>query len=124
MSKAFVIPCDSAKACYFVDIPDNDGSLLTLQGIVGGYIEAIRCPVFVEDHLRSTIYINEEGKYTDACTFNSRATDFMVPGAGLFAGDYIAGNMILLGFDDETGENADVPPGLWQRAALIAAEAM
>jgi hypothetical protein len=53
-----------------------------------------------------------------------RATDFMVPGVGLHYGDYIAGPLVLAGFDPETGDNAsEVPDGVERRARLIEREA-
>lgn len=99
-----------------------DGSLEQLQRLVGGYIEAVPIPHFVKDAARATAYINEDGKVT-GLPANMRATDFMVPGVNLYPGDYIAGPMILLGFDPETGEHAELPLGVAQRAKLIEREA-
>lgn len=78
------------------------------------------------DSNASTAYIDEDGKIAvqdgDA-EANMRATDFMVPGAGLFWGDYIAGTFILVGFDPSTGEHRRLPAGVVARARLIADEA-
>lgn len=118
--KAFVIPVEGP--CYETDIPEGDGSLAALQELVGGWIEAVNIPEFIEGSETGTAYINEEGKLTDL-PFNGRATDFMVPGVGIFFGDYIAGTMVLFGIDYETGENAPVPDGMVRRAKLIENEA-
>ena len=98
-------------------VPGLDG----LQKIVGGNIEAINLPEFADRSNRSTAYINEEGKYL--CEPNMRATDFMVPGVGLFPGDYIAGPFLLCGFDPMTGEHAELPKSVINRARLIEREA-
>lgn len=103
-----------------LDLPDEGSILAALQEAVGGYIEALPVPPrFGGDE--ATAYINEEGKYT--CEPNMAATDFMVPGVGIFPTDYIAGPMVLLGYDPETGENADVPAVTRRRAMKIAREA-
>jgi hypothetical protein len=52
-----------------------------------------------------------------------RATDVMVPGAGLFWGDYIAGPLLLCGFDARTGEHVDLSEPVIARARLIEREA-
>ena len=52
-----------------------------------------------------------------------RATDFLVPGEGLMWNDYIAGPMLLCGFDIRTGEHALLPEGVVKRARLIEREA-
>jgi hypothetical protein len=100
-----------------------DGQLDDLQALVGGYIEAVALPDFITGADQATAYVNEEGKL-DGLAPNFRATDFMVPGVGLMWGDYIAGPMVLAGFDPETGEHtADIPPAVVRRAHQIAQEA-
>lgn len=96
--------------------------LLQLQQLVGGWIEAVGIPEFVTDSERATAYINEEGKL-EQLPFNGRATDLLVPGVGLFFGDYIAGPMVVCGMDIARGENADIPPGVEARIRLIESEA-
>jgi hypothetical protein len=54
---------------------------------------------------------------------NMRATDFLVPGVGLFPGDYVAGPLLLVGFDPASGEHEDVPEGVEKRLRLIEREA-
>jgi hypothetical protein len=59
-----------------------------LQTLVGGCIEAVPLPDFIPGADRVIAYVNEEGKFDPACQPNMRATDFMVPGVGLFFGTY------------------------------------
>ena len=80
-------------------------------------------PPFVRGGDRATAYVNEEGKFDPDCKPNMRATDFMVPGAHLMPGDYIAGAMVLCGFDWRTGEHAELPKAVIDRARLIEREA-
>jgi hypothetical protein len=119
MAKGLVIPVEGPL--YEIEV-DGEESLKTLQTAVDGWIEAVGLPEFVDPRGVGTAYVNEEGKF-NGCKPNMRATDFMVPGVGIMFGDYIAGNMVLLGIDPETGENADVPPGAVNRARLIEREA-
>jgi hypothetical protein len=100
-----------------------DGSLAQLQGLVGGFIEALPIPEFIPGSDRATAYVNEEGKFHPNCKPNMRATDFMVPGIGLFMGDYIAGPFLLCGFDPARGENTDLPDEVEARVRLIEREA-
>jgi hypothetical protein len=101
---------------------DDDDSLSQRQAEVGGWIEAVKIPSFIPDADRATCYVNEEGKL-DGLPVNHRATDFMVPGIGLWWGDYIAGPMVVCGFDYETGTNAPIPPGVERRVRLVETEA-
>lgn len=78
-------------------LPDT---LETWQGIVGGHIEA----VFLGKGYGHA-YINEDGKRLGLPP-NLVLTS--IAGAHLFPGDYIAGDAVILGEDDEGGE-ADVP---------------
>jgi hypothetical protein len=105
MYNAFVIYDDRVEE---VELPER-GTLEALQGIVGGHIEAVPVPPFLNGAPRATCYVNEDGKY--ACAPNMAATDFMVPGMGLFMGDYIAGPLVIVGFDPETGEHTPTLPG-------------
>jgi Domain of unknown function (DUF3846) len=116
MAHAIVIPVEGPV--FEVDL---DGSLDQLQGHVGGFIQALPLPEFIDPKGRATGYVHEEGKYE--CPPNMRATDFMVPGVGLFWGDWIAGPLVLCGFDPAKGENTDVPEGVVARARLIEREA-
>lgn len=100
-----------------------DGTLKQLQDTVGGYIEAVPLPSFIPGAEKATAYLHGEGKFNPSCEPNMRATDFMVPGIGLLPGDYIAGTMLVCGFDITTGEHADVPEGVVRRIRLIEKEA-
>jgi hypothetical protein len=117
--KALVIPVEGPVK--EIELSDNGSQLDELQAAVGGSIEAIRLPEFIDPDGTSTAYIHEEGKFV--CEPNMRATDFMVPGVGLFFGDYIAGPLVLCGFNPTTGENADVTDRVARRVRKIAREA-
>jgi len=116
--KALVIP--ESGPVFELDVPRED-ALDVLQGAVGGYIQALPLPAFVDPDGRATAYVHEEGKFE--CQPNMRATDFMVPGVGLFPGDYIAGPMVFIGFDPATGEHAELPASVAKRIRLIEREA-
>jgi hypothetical protein len=101
-----------------------DSALAHLQELVGGDIEAVPLPDFITGYDATTAYINGEGKFNPDCKPNMRATDFFVPGVGLFYGDYIAGTMVLVGFDARTGKHRrKLPEGVTKRIHLIAREA-
>jgi hypothetical protein len=72
--------------------------------------------------VRADLYTNEDGKGL-GLPLNGRATDFLVPGVGLFFGDYVAGDAVLIGFDAADGTHQDVPPGSRSRIELITQEA-
>jgi hypothetical protein len=117
--KAIVIPVEGPLV--EIDLAD-EGNLKVLQNAVGGYIEAVAVPDFISGADEATAYVDEEGKLT-GLPINRRATDFMVPGVGLSYGDYIAGPMVLAGFDPDSGEHAELPAGVVRRARLIEDEA-
>jgi hypothetical protein len=119
---ALVIPVDGPVYEIEVGAP-NAGDLETLQAAVGGYIEALPVPEFVPGADRATCYVNEEGKFDPDCRPNMRATDFMVPGIGLMPGDWIAGPLVVAGFDPRRGEHAELPPAVVARIRLIEREA-
>ncbi len=98
-----------------------DGSLDQLQALVGGNIEAVPLPDFIDGARRATAYIHEEGKFE--CPLNLRATDFMVPGSGLRWGDFIAGPFLLCGFNPEDGDHGPLPAAVARRARKIEREA-
>lgn len=113
---ALVIP-----VCGPVQTVELDGTLSQLQSLVGGFIQALPLPEFIDADEGATVYVNEEGKFE--AEPNMRATDFMVPGIGLMFGDWIAGPMIVCGFDPRRGEHADLPLAVAQRVRLIEREA-
>lgn len=100
-----------------------DDTLEQLQEIVGGNIQDVPVPSFLPSAEEATAYVNEDGKYLESCEPNMRATDFMVPGVGIFYGDYIAGPMLLCGFNPGTGEHVQLPKDIIERARLIEREA-
>jgi hypothetical protein len=120
---ALVIPAAPEHPMRYVRIDQRD-ELRALQTIVGGNIEAVPLPEFVDRDERATAYVHEEGKFVQPCVPNMRATDYMVPGVGLFMGDYIAGAFVLMGFRPSTGTHTpEPPPPVVDRARLIEREA-
>lgn len=118
MPQAVIIPAEGPE---FREIEDG---LDALQQLVGGNIEALPIPEFIRGADEATAYVNEDGKDNPDCRPNMRATDLMVPGVGILFGDYVAGTMVLLGFDITRGEHTPtVPQALVDRAKLIAREA-
>ena len=115
---ALLIPVDGP-----LEQVELDGTLAQLQKLVGGHIEAVPLPGFIPSSDHATAYVNEEGKFLESCPPNMRATDFMVPGVGLFPGDYISGPFLLCGFDPTTGEHTELPADVVDLARLIESEA-
>jgi hypothetical protein len=115
---ALVIPVEGP-----VGTVELDGTLAQLQALVGGLIQALPVPEFICPNDGATAYVNEDGKFDPDCAPNVRATDFLAPGIGLFFGDYVAGPMIVCGFDPRTGRHAPLPPGVGARVRLIEREA-
>jgi hypothetical protein len=98
MALAMIISADPTEDIYYKDLDGLD----EYQFVVGGSIETIP----YRDNV--TPYFNEEGKIF-GLPENVRATALLRN--FLMAGDYIAGNCILVGFDPETGEDIDLPEG-------------
>ncbi|MGI8800619.1 MAG: DUF3846 domain-containing protein [Solirubrobacteraceae bacterium] len=115
--RALVIPTEGPVA-----VVELDGSLAQLQALVGGLIEALPVPSFIPGSDRATCYVGEESKFQE-CPANMRATDFLVPGIGLFFGDFVAGVMVVAGFRPVTGEHAELPASVERRVRLIEREA-
>jgi hypothetical protein len=119
---ALVIPVEGPLYELELGRPGG-GDLEVLQEAVGGRIQAIPLPEFIRSADMATAYMNEEGKFDPDCKPNMRATDYLVPGVGLFFGDYIAGAMVLAGFNPNTGTHAALPQPVIDRARLIEKEA-
>lgn len=68
--------------------------LKTMQGIVGGYIEAVSFP-------DATVYVNEEGLF-QGLPRNERLLELVEP-------LYLAGDAVILGKPDSFGYDTDVP---------------
>lgn len=121
MHTALVIPVEGPIT--EIELGRTSGDLAVLQEAVGGDIEAIPLPAFINGAQSATAYINTDGKYTEDCKPNMRATDFFVPGIGLFPNDYIAGACVLAGFNPRNGSHAELPQPVIDRARLIEREA-
>lgn len=116
MPQAVIIPAEGPM--QFREIEDG---LDALQQLVGGNIEALPIPEFIRGADEATAYVNEDGKDNPECRPNMRATDLMVPGVGILFGDYVAGTMVLLGFDITRGEHTPAStPRPSRRRSLIA----
>ena len=113
--KAILIPTDQRPRT--IEIEDGYEAL---QSQVGGMIQALPVP----ERSDATVYINENGKFecvdeNGRIIVNPVATMYMKP--VLFPSDFIAGPMLLCGFDPSTGENLDVPNELCQTFGLTEA---
>lgn len=99
--KAIIIPTEGKP--YAKDL---DESLHALQTEVGGYIEAVGT-----EHEGIAIYLNEEGKI-EGLPANANTEALAALKVVLMPGDYIVGNVVVVGFDLETGEDGNVPSGI------------
>ena len=117
--KALVIPVEGPVRELELG---GENDLAVLQEVVGGLIQAVPLPDFIGDNERATLYVNEEGKFSGDKP-NMRATDFMVPGIGLFWGDYVAGDAVVAGFNPGKGEHAELPEKVERRVRLVEREA-
>jgi hypothetical protein len=112
--RAVVIPVEGPVVP--LDLPDEGSALEVLQAAVGGMIEALPFPY--RDGDKASVYVNEDGKYTclddeGNVEVNLRATAMMKPGVGLFPGDFVAGPLVIAGFDPSTGEHIDLASALY-----------
>lgn len=81
------------------EVLETEGRLSQLQAFVGGYIEG------VDLDPGTTLYLNEEGKLS-GLPVNEVATRLT---RGIVSWhDLIVGDVVITGFDAETGENTDV----------------
>lgn len=102
-----------------VDMPDAD-QLAWFQHNVGGWIEHVGLPQTwpgVDPGVSVGMYINEEGKL-DELPPNVVATRLMLGLGGREAfppqiADYIAGPAVLAATDMATGEETDLPDGVF-----------
>lgn len=74
-----------------------DGSLESMQAIVGGDIQPVDFELAGAD---ATLWLNENGKVVELAP---NAVASLLVGHRLFAGDYIAGNVFVTGGVDEEG---------------------
>jgi hypothetical protein len=110
-------PHDSAPGVRAVLIPAVEerppaevmiDELESIQRLVGGDIQAIP----FDGEPRTTVYIDEEGKIK-GCRRNPCAQRLLGP--GLLPGDYLVGNVVVAGFDLDTGANEDLTRQLRER---------
>lgn len=96
--QTITVPVDSTAE---VTVSGTTGKLAVLQGIVGGYIEAVGVG-------NVTVYLDEEGKIKGK-EINVRATKFAHRLKLIPLHDSIVGDAVVLGFDYESGEHQDAP---------------
>ena len=81
-----------------IEIFDGRPTLEVMQAAVGGYIEtALRIPMG-RKNITVDVYCNEEGLCLGLPIYFKRGTD----------GSYLAGDFVIVGGDDSTGEQADL----------------
>ena len=96
---AIIIHTDRIEVLELSEQSDSE-RLAQMQAAVGGLIQLV--PVEVE---RVSCFVNEEGKFDPDCEPNPLALEiFHTMGGRLFPGDFIAGPMLVTGFDPQTGE--------------------
>lgn len=100
--KMLVIPADGKPCVKVAKTDDIDSLLRSLQTEVEGYIEAV-----ATTRSDVSLYCNEEGKY-DPLPRNANTKAMDAVGLLLSPDDYIAGNLVVTGFDPKTGENLDI----------------
>lgn len=96
-----------------------DQDLRTLQGIVGGYIEAVYSMHDEHGNPQVVIWCNEDGKLQEL-PINRRATALWYALNGGPTGDTLCGTVILTGGADEDGDMLPVPEllaDLWRDIA-------
>jgi hypothetical protein len=96
--RAYLISSDETVAVREVD-PQDDRALAAL---VGGDLQGSDYPGRADVYC----YLNEEGKI-HGLPVNRRATRLLA--GALAADDWIAGNLVICGFDTATGANLPCP---------------
>lgn len=99
--RTILIPAEPSLPLCEIDTEGLD----SLQAAVGGYIEALPVPGVQN----ATAYINEEGKFDSSLPVNHRATLVWAKHELLYPGDYIVGDLIITGLNNDTGEQIPVP---------------
>ena len=98
------IPADNTKPHEIREL-DASELLEALQTTVGGYVE-----VLTLTRQEADMYLNEEGKLM-GLQANQRATWLArALGAHLLPGDFIAGDVLILGGPDNQGDNQGLTP--------------
>lgn len=96
--RCLVVPVEGPILEYALE---RGRTLSGLQRLVGGFIDV--CDPFERGDV--TGYVNDEGKFT--LDRNDRAT--ILCAAALWADDYVAGPLVVAGFDPRRGETAPLP---------------
>lgn len=99
--RGIVIPADDLLPIKAVDLADDD--LPAMQRIVGGSIEGV---MWVDAPHGVDVYANEEGKIL-GLPGNARATHMLR--VSLFVGDWVAGDVLVIGVDHTEGEACSLP---------------
>jgi Domain of unknown function (DUF3846) len=102
LMKVLLIPADLALAITTLELRADGGLLEQIQDAVGGWVEALPWP----DRDDVTCYLNEEGKVQNLPR-NMRATRILRRVIG--DGDWIAGNLLVTGFNQDTGDTLAIP---------------
>ena len=101
--KALVIPAEGEPR--ELEIPEGyPGHLDGLQAAVGGWIE------YVPNDMDVTLYCNEEGKI-EGLPPNPVATAIF--GKFLMQHDYLAGDVVIIGTQDEEGNDTSLDTQAW-----------
>ncbi|MGP9587232.1 DUF3846 domain-containing protein [Micrococcaceae sp. AOP34-BR2-30] len=90
-----------AEASAPIRIEQTPGDLSFLQATVGGYVEAVGTG-------NICIWLDEEGKLK-SYPVNRRATKLAHRIKAIDSNDFIVGDVVITGFNANTGENADAP---------------
>jgi hypothetical protein len=109
-TRVIIIPAIAEHVIRETEIAsgDNDG-LIALQNLVGGYIEMPVWRAGRVGRVSAQPVINEEGKFdSERFPRNERATLLLRP--DLFDWDWIAGDCVLVGANEQTGATVDLPP--------------
>lgn len=96
MINGICIPATITDPARLVEIADSE----SLGTLVGGWLEALMIDG------TTTCYLNEEGKLK-GLPVNVRATAMLAH--RLAPSDMIVGDVVLLGFDPETGDDLSLP---------------
>lgn len=105
MKKIAIIPADITKPVEFRDVEKTD--LKLYQGIVDGYIEAVR----LNEHGKSVamdFYCNEDFLSRSDLEFNPRAT--LLYELSFKARGYIRGDVVCIGGVDQHGNDVGLLP--------------
>lgn len=119
--KAVLFPNKETDLVEELELPDSPSdqleSIRRLTG--GGKLHMYAIPKQLVGGKNTVAYVNADGRYTYRGTVNYRATLFMSPGLGLVSGDYIAGPMVVIGYDPRTAKHVDAPKSVVERIVKI-----